>query len=83
MSGDAQNNQTLGGTTHWLDLKGVKAVILFPALATPCLVKKRTARDGVGMDVEGMNVVIAVHQDHIEWLRQASGGSLAKGAPVT
>jgi hypothetical protein len=50
----SQQDEAIGDGKFSIMMKALKAVILFPALTTPCLVKN----DGV------MTVVVALHKDH-------------------
>lgn len=51
-----EKQEPIGDAKFSCDLTGMRAVILFPALVTPCLVK----------DSALMTVVVAVHKDHID-----------------
>ena len=64
--------EKLGDSTHSIDLKGVKAVLLFPALGTPCL-----AQEG-----GGMTVVVAVYEPHFAELGKTAPGQLAEGQAI-
>lgn len=55
------------------DLKGIKAVILFPSLTTPCLLKQ----EGV------MRVVVAVHTDHMDDPEKQVLPKFSKGQRLT
>jgi len=86
-SGGGPQDKNIGTSTFDVWLQGINAIILFPALTTPCLVQKKDEAKGGeakddGTNIDGMNVVIAVHEKDFLALGQIVAWPLAEDAKI-